>query len=80
MQCSSIGIIGLGRIGGTIGKSLLKNEASHRVLGWDVNEDAIDFALASGAVTHACEPEKMAGEAELLILAVPPSLMNLLCE
>ena len=80
MQCSSIGIIGLGLIGGSIGKGLLKNEASHNVLGWDVNEDAIDVALASGAVTHACEPEKMAGKAELLILAVPPSQMKLLSE
>lgn len=80
MQCSSIGIIGLGLIGGSIGKGLLKNEASRNVLGWDVNEDAIDVALASGAVTHACEPEKMAGKAELLILAVPPSQMKLLSE
>ena len=80
MQCSSIGIIGLGLIGGSIGKGLLKNEASRNVLGWDVNEDAIDVALASGAVTHACEPEKMAGKAELLILAVPPSQMELISE
>ncbi len=75
MQRCSVGIIGLGLIGGSIGKRLHQCDWAEHVLGWDRDEHIVGRALVSGAITEACRPEEMVQEVDLLILATPPSQM-----
>jgi len=76
--CSSVGIVGLGLIGGSIGKGLLESRSVDRVLGWDVDGNVLEHALSSKAITSIASPEETIEETELLIIATPPSKMTAL--
>ena len=65
-----VGLVGLGLIGGSLGKALL--DAGHRVSGWDVDPEVARRAHAQGAVEDlAADPPKLAQAAEVVVLAVP---------
>ncbi|WP_342451604.1 NAD(P)-binding domain-containing protein, partial [Acetomicrobium sp.] len=78
MLCSSVGIVGLGLIGGSMGKGLLESRSVDRVLGWDVDGNVLEYALSSKAITSIASPEETVEETELLIIATPPSKMTAL--
>ena len=75
MQCSSVGIIGLGLIGGSMGKRLLQCGWTKSILGWDSDENVLKRALVSEAITEICGPQQMVRQVDLLILATPPGQM-----
>ena len=67
---TTIAIIGLGLIGGSMALALQKH-GGYTILGYDRDPATQDAALASGAVQNIPCPEAL-GQAELLILALPP--------
>ena len=48
----TVGIVGLGLIGGSFAKAY--HEAGHRVLAFDTDQSVFDFAVLSGAVDGLC--------------------------
>ena len=67
---STVGIIGLGLIGGSLAKAY--HEAGERVLAHDIDRDVLSFAVISGAVDEALTDETMA-ECDVILLAVRPA-------
>ena len=72
MRPSTLGIIGLGAIGGSLARQA-KQAGIPTVLGW--SPDAAERAAArrDGAIDDAPEPVDVARAADLLILAAPPA-------
>lgn len=66
----NIVIVGLGLIGGSMAKALRQNTA-HRVLGMDVNDDALLDACSCGAIHGKASPEDLK-QADLVYLCVYP--------
>ena len=62
----TVGIVGLGLIGGSLAKSYKRTEGI-RVLGWNRNKTIEDFALLSGAIDGKLKMENI-GECDLLLL------------
>ena len=71
---SSVSIVGLGLIGGSLGLALRKGRIARRVIGFSRREATIRQAISCGAMddgdTELC-PEWL-GQSELVILATPP--------
>lgn len=67
----NIGIVGLGLIGGSFGKALLKY-TDHKVFGFDVSKEAMHKAVLAEAVTGELSDENI-GEADVVIFALAPS-------
>ncbi len=65
----TVGIAGLGLIGGSLAKAY--HEAGARVLAWNRSESTLDFAIVSEAVDDRLTEENVAG-CDLLLLAVYP--------
>jgi len=66
----TIGIVGLGLIGGSLAQAM-RARTGHRILGWDVDGAVREAALASQAVHDVLTPVR-AGDCDLLLIAVPP--------
>ena len=66
---STVGIVGLGLIGGSMAKAYAL--AGHRVLGDDLDQVILEFAQMSGAIHGRLEADT-AGQCDLLLLAIPP--------
>lgn len=66
----TIGVIGLGLIGGSIAKAL-KGNSGHRVLGFDADWDVLENALRLGAIDGFIEDDNFE-ECEILIVALYP--------
>jgi prephenate dehydrogenase len=66
----TIGIIGLGLIGGSLAKALKANTA-HTVYGLDICGDIMGSALAQGAIDAALD-EKLFAECDMILLALYP--------
>lgn len=67
---STIGIVGLGLIGGSMAKAI-KFHTDHLVYGTDRNTDTMAMAFASGCIENELDRGSM-GECALILLAVPP--------
>ncbi|WP_405101816.1 prephenate dehydrogenase [Oceanobacillus sp. FSL H7-0719] len=66
-------IAGLGLIGGSLAKSIIKNENNY-VLGYDVNPDSLQYGLAHGIINEAYEEfTEAAIQSDIIILAAPIS-------
>lgn len=65
----TVGIVGLGLIGGSLARAY--REAGHRVLAFDADASVTAFARMAGAVDNVLTPARLA-ECELLLLAVYP--------
>lgn len=66
-------IAGLGLIGGSLAKSIIKNEHNY-VLGYDVNPDSLQYGLANGIINEAYEEfTEAAIQSDIIILAAPIS-------
>ena len=66
----TVGIVGLGLIGGSFAKAY--HAAGERVLAQDIDRDVPSFALLTSAVAEALTDETMA-ECDLILLAVCPA-------
>lgn len=66
----TVGIIGLGLIGGSLAKSY-RRTPELTVLGWDANESVTEFAQLAGAIDAPLTDDRLA-ELDLLLLAVYP--------
>lgn len=66
----TVGIVGLGLIGGSFAKAY--HAAGHQVLAFDTDTSVYDFAVLSGAVDGALNDETLSS-CDLILLAVYPS-------
>ena len=66
----TVGIVGLGLIGGSFAKAY--HEAGHRVLAFDTDQSVFDFAVLSGAVDGLLSEETLSS-CDLILIAVYPS-------
>ena len=65
----TVGIVGLGLIGGSFAKAY--RAGGHRVLGYDADRAVLDFAQLSGACSGELTDERLS-ECDLILLAVCP--------
>ena len=65
----TVGIVGLGLIGGSLAKAY--HEAGHRVLAYDIDSSVTAFAQMANAIDEALSEENIA-QCDLLLLAVYP--------
>ncbi len=70
---STIGIVGLGLIGGSMAKAI-KFHTDHMVLGADIDGDTMALAFASGAIDNVLDRGSV-GECGLILAALPPSAL-----
>lgn len=68
-------IIGLGCIGASIGMAMRARNLAKKITGVDLSPDACAAGVAAGAVDETGDLEHVVPEGELLILAVPPSVL-----
>lgn len=66
----TVGIVGLGLIGGSFAKAY--HQAGHRVLALEKDPSVLDFAILSGAVQGALTPEEIS-QCDLILVAVYPA-------
>ena len=66
----TVGIVGLGLIGGSFAKAY--HQAGHRVLALEKDPSVLDFAILSGAVQGALTPEEIP-QCNLILVAVYPA-------
>ena len=65
-------IVGLGLIGGSLGKALLKNQICHEIWGTDTSTPVLIQGLEDGAITNYSESKaETFRNAELVIIAAP---------
>ncbi len=67
---STIGIVGLGLIGGSMAKAV-KFHTDHTVYGADLDPDTLALAFASGAIDNVLDAGTL-GECDLVLAALPP--------
>ena len=70
---STIGIVGLGLIGGSMAKAV-KFHTDHTVYGADLDPDTMALAFASGAIDSELDGGNL-GACDLLLLALPPEAL-----
>ena len=66
----TVGIVGLGLIGGSFAKAY--HASGERVLAYDIDRDVVSFAIISGAVDEELTDGTMA-QCDLILLAVRPA-------
>ena len=66
----TVGIIGLGLIGGSLAKAFCREEGN-TVLGWDTDSTIVEFAQIAQAIHGSLTDERL-GELDLLLLATYP--------
>ncbi len=72
METFTIGIVGLGLVGGSLGLDLSSWEKKRRIIGYDVSKEAARTAREKGAVdVLGTSIEEVAQEADLLFIATP---------
>lgn len=69
----TIGIIGLGLIGGSMAKAI-KSRTDHKVFGIDVNEETMTIAYMSGAIDAKLTDDKL-GECNIVMAALTPEIL-----
>lgn len=72
LNFGTIGIVGLGKIGCSIGQRLRQVGVAKTVIGFDQDEAALRKAVARGAVDESHVTLNHLGDADMLVLAVPP--------
>ncbi|MBQ3754820.1 MAG: prephenate dehydrogenase/arogenate dehydrogenase family protein, partial [Clostridia bacterium] len=66
-----IAIIGMGLIGGSLGRAILKN-TQHEVLGYDLDKSVLQKAGLLNAHTRALDKENDLPQVDIVILALCP--------
>ena len=70
-QKITVGVIGLGLVGGSTALKLKQQGLATKILGYDNNSDHAQEALALGIVDELCEVKELCELAELIILSIP---------
>ena len=68
----TIGIVGVGLIGGSLSLSIKKKNLADRILGFDISSENMDKALSLGLVDEVCDLDCIS-KAELVLIATPVS-------
>jgi len=68
----TVGIVGLGLIGTSIGLALRQRRVAERVVGMDTDVSAVEAARARGALDKGAATYDLLHEADLVVVAVPP--------
>ena len=69
----TVGIVGLGLIGGSMAKSI-KAKTAHKVLGFDIDHETMTMASMSGSIDQPLTDGNLT-ECDLLLAALPPSAL-----
>lgn len=69
----TVGIIGLGLIGASLGMAIRQRSLAARIIGVDIEPDAIAVAKRRGAIDDGASTLEVLREADLVIVAVPPA-------
>lgn len=72
-KIKTVGIVGLGLIGGSMAKATSKHTIC-RVLGYDKSEEAMELAKMSGAIAGELTPETIR-DCDLLMIAIAPTYL-----
>lgn len=73
---TTIAVLGVGLIGGSIAKALRQNP-EYRVIGYDVREDFVDKALTNGVLSAGTTNLQLAAQdADIIIVATPVEQIN----
>lgn len=72
MKPSSIAIVGLGLIGGSLARALKRADAGLRIGAVDLDEKAVQSALDEQAIDSAGDLSEVCPGADLVIIAAPP--------
>jgi prephenate dehydrogenase len=67
----TIGVVGLGLIGGSAALKLREQGLARKILGYDNNLDHTQEAMAIGLIDEQCDIEKLCTLSDLIILAIP---------
>ncbi len=68
----TVGIVGVGLIGGSLSLAIKKKKLADRVLGFDISKKNLDKALNLGLIDEACDLDCIS-KAELVLIATPVS-------
>ncbi|AXQ29495.1 prephenate dehydrogenase/arogenate dehydrogenase family protein [Solimonas sp. K1W22B-7] len=72
MSVQRLAIIGLGLIGGSFARAVLKAGVVHEVIGYDVDPARVAAAIELGVATHAADSlEAAVRDADVVLLSVP---------
>lgn len=71
-QIGTVGIIGVGLIGASLGMALRERRLADRVIGMDIDPRALEAAQRRGAIDAPADLDR-ADETDLVVVAVPPS-------
>lgn len=74
----SVAVFGLGLIGGSIARGLREALPSIRIIAVDENQQALQLAIDDGVIDAQASLAEAAGQAELLVLATPPLVIEAL--
>lgn len=67
----TIGIVGLGLIGGSIALRLKQTGFAHKVLGADLSEKVIEEAISLGIIVEGLSLEDLVHRSDVIIVAIP---------
>lgn len=73
MKLGTLAIVGVGLIGGSIGKAVKKRGIAQRVVGIEANPDSAQWALTNGLIDEVAA--QVPTDAELVALCVPSDLV-----
>ena len=65
----TVGIVGLGLIGGSLCKAYKENAPQTRVLGWDLDPKITGIAQIAGVIDGELTDERL-GECDLVVVAI----------
>jgi prephenate dehydrogenase len=71
LQIRTVGIVGVGLIGASLGMALRERRLAERVIGIDVDPQALEIARQRGAIDGTGNIEQ-SDEIDLMVIAVPP--------
>jgi prephenate dehydrogenase len=72
MRVSTLALVGVGLIGGSVGLAARRRGAAGRIVGCDRDSAALDHALGAGILDGACdEPAEAARGADLVVVCTP---------
>ncbi len=69
----TVGIVGLGLVGASLGMAIRHRVRGTRVLGFDIDAAAVEIAQSRGAIDENVHSLQGLGEADLVVVAVPPA-------
>jgi 3-phosphoshikimate 1-carboxyvinyltransferase len=76
----TIAIVGLGLIGGSLARALRGANPGQRILAVDNDPQALQQAQEAGVISEACELAAAAQQADLMVLAIPPLMIETLLQ